>query len=199
VIARLALVRVAASIVLAAGAGAGACKREDAGERKAAGSSAPASPAASAGPAGKEARMRTYTMQYFGKPALPPVTVTAEIPAAWTETVSAGGAPSFAIAGKTGTPPTITAIGIARPDDAARVEMAMTLQYGSGTPDVTRTPLDGGRVWAVRKEPSVVHARMFLPTPHGVVMAVAIVKHEEAARLAEIEAAFRTVRVVEAP
>lgn len=187
--ARLALIRIAASIVLAAGAGA--CKREDAGAGAPAGGSAPAAPA-------QEARMRTYTMQYFGKPALPPVKVTAEIPAAWTETVSAGGAPSFAIPGKTGTPPTITAIGIARPDDAARVEMAMTLQYGNGTPDVTRTPLDGGRVWAIRKEPHVVHARMFIPTPHGVVMAVAIVKHEEAARLGEIEAAFRTVRV-EAP
>jgi hypothetical protein len=193
--ARPALVRVAVGIVLAAAVGAGACKRDDAGERKAAGTSAPGAPAA---PAGKEARMRTYTMQYFGKPALPAVTVTAEIPAAWTETLSAGGAPSFEIPGKTGTPPTITAIGIARPDDAARIEQAMALQYGTGTPDVTRTPLDGGRVWAVRKEPSVVHARMFLPTPHGVVMAVAIVKHAEADRLAEIEAAFRTVRVVEA-
>ncbi|HSK04308.1 MAG TPA: hypothetical protein VK932_23805 [Kofleriaceae bacterium] len=195
-ITRLALVRIAASVVLAAGAGAGAgaCKRDGASEREAPGGSAPAAPAI----AGKEARMRTYTIQYFGKPALPPVTVTAEIPAAWTETVSAGGAPSFAIPGNTGTPPTITAIGIARPDDAARIEMAMELQYGTGTPDVTRTPLDGGRVWAVRKEPSVVHARMFLPTPDGVVMAVAIVKHAEADRLAEIEAAFRTVRVVEA-
>jgi hypothetical protein len=194
VTARVALARIAASIVLAAGAGAGACKRDDAGERETAGSSAPAAPAAPA----QEARMRTYTMQYFGKPALPPVTVTAEIPAAWTEIVSAGGAPSFAIPGKTGTPPTITAIGIARPDPAARIEQAMELQYGAGTPEVTRTPLDGGRVWAVRKEPSVVHARMFLPTPDGVVMAGAIVTHAEADRLGEIEAAFRTVRVVEA-
>ena len=36
-------------------------------------------------------------------------------------------------------------------------------------------------------------------TPHGVVMAVAIVRHEEAARLAELEAAYRTVRVQAAP
>lgn len=191
--ARLALLRIAASIVLAAGAGA--CKREDAGARAPAGGSAPAAPAA----AGEEARMRTYTIQYFGKPALAPVTVTAEIPAAWTETLSARGAPSFAIPGKTGAPPAITAIGIDRPEAAARLEQAMELQYGAGTPEVTRTPLDGGRVWAVRKEPSVVHARMFLPTPDGVVMAVAIVKHAEADRLGEIEAAFRTVRVVGAP
>ncbi len=188
---RLVLVQIAVGIVL----GAGACKRDRAGERAPAGGSAAAPPAG----AEKEVRMRTYTMEYFGKPELPRVTVTAEIPAAWTETLSARGAPSFAIPGKTGAPPAITAIGIDRPEAAARLEQAMELQYGAGTPGVTRTPLDGGRVWAVRKEESVVHARMFVPAPHGVVMAVAIVKHDEADRLAEIEAVYRTVRVEAAP
>jgi len=143
--------------------------------------------------------MRTYTMEYFAKPELPRVTVTAEIPEAWTETLSARGAPTFAVPGKTGAPPAITAIGIAQPEPAARVEAAMELQYGAGTPGVTRASLEGGRVWAVRSEESVVHARLFVPAPDGVVMAVAIVRHEEGARLAEIEAVFGTVRVAAAP
>jgi hypothetical protein len=183
------MIQIAVGLLL----GATSCKGE--GERAPAGGRAAAPPNAP----GTEARMRTYTMEYFAKPDLPRVTVTAEIPAAWTETLSARGVPSFAIPGKSGTPPTITALGIERPEVEARLEKAMELQYGAGTPEVTRTPLDGGRVWAVRKEANVVHARMFVPAPHGVVMAVALVKHAEAARLAEIEAVFRTVRVQAAP
>jgi hypothetical protein len=193
--ARRALVQITVGLVL----GASACKGDGRGEG--AGERAPAIGSAAAPPTGPatEARMRTYTMEYFGKPGLPRVTVTAEIPAAWTETLSTRGAPSFAIPGKSGSPPAITALGIDRPDAEARIEKAMELQYGAGTPDVTRAPLDGGRVWAIREEAHVLHARMFVPAPHGVVMAVALVKHEEAARLPEIEAAFRTVRVQAAP
>jgi hypothetical protein len=183
--ARLVLVQIVLGVVL----GVGSCRSE--GEPATAGGNALAPPAAPA----KETGMRTYTMEYFAKPDLPRVTVTAEIPAAWTESLSARGAPSFTIAGKTGSPPTITAIGIDQPDVQARLERAMELQYGAGTPGVIRTPLDGGRVWAVRKEANVVHARMFIPAPHGIVMAVAILKHQESARLAELEAIYRTVRV----
>jgi hypothetical protein len=141
------------------------------------------------------AAMHRYAIEYFVKPALPRVSVTAEIPATWSESVSPQGAPSFAVPGTTGARPTITAIGLEKPDPAVRIERAMALQYGADTGAVVRTPLEGGRVWAVRREASVVHARMFVPAPHGVVMAVAIVRHAEADRLAEIEAVYRTVRV----
>ena len=152
------------------------------------GASAPADPAA--------ASLHTYTIGYFLKPDAPRVTVTAQIPGTWTEKLESDGAPSFSVPGKTGFfPPTIAALGIDLPDTAARMEKAMELQYGAGTPGVTRTVLPDGRIWAVRSEETVIHARMFIPAPHGVVMAVAFVKPTEAALLANIEEVYQTVRV----
>lgn len=75
----------------------------------------------------------------------------------------------------------------------------MALQYGAAMSDVTRTPLDDDRVWAVREDENIVHARMFIPAPHGVVMAIAVVRREEGALLEGIAAVFRTVRVQAAP
>jgi hypothetical protein len=152
------------------------------------GAAAPADPAA--------ASLHTYTIAYFLKPDRPKVTVTAEIPGTWTEKLEFDGAPAFSVPGKTGFfPPTITALGIDLPDVSARMEKAMELQYGAGTPGVTRTVLADGRIWAVRSEETIIHARMFIPAPHGVVMAVAFVKPSEAAFLADIEAVYQTVRV----
>jgi len=136
-----------------------------------------------------------YKIQYVAHLELPPAVVTADIPASWRATLSPRGGPSFAIDGLVGAPPAITAIRSDHPDPVARIEEAMALQYGAGTPGVTRTALPGGRVWAVRREAAVTHARMFVPAPGGVVMAVAIVVHAQADRLAELKAVFDTVRV----
>lgn len=147
-------------------------------------------------PDSSAASLHTYTITYFAQPESPKATVTAQIPGMWTETLDADGAPSFTIPGNTGIfTPMIVALGSDRPDINARMEQALELQYGKGTPNVTRTPFDNGRIWAVRNEETVIHARMFIPAPHGVVMAVALVKHTEADRLAEIEAVFHTVQV----
>jgi hypothetical protein len=152
------------------------------------GASAPADPAASS--------PHTYTIAYFLKPDLPRVSVSADIPGTWTEKLEFDGAPAFSVPGNSGFfPPSITALGIDLPDTAARMEKAMELQYGAGTPGVTRTVLDDGRIWAIRSEETIIHARMFIPAPHGVVMAVAFVKPTEAALLANIEEVYQTVRV----
>lgn len=149
-----------------------------------------------AAPADSAPRPQTYTIAYFLQPEAPAVTVMAMIPGSWAATLEADGAPAFTVPGHSGFfKPTIVALASNQPDSAARLEQAMELQYGEGTPDVVRTPLADGRIWAVRQEPAVIHARMFIPAPHGVVMAVALVKHAEADRLAEIEAVYRTVRV----
>ena len=148
-------------------------------------------------PADPEApSLHTYTIGYFLKPNSPKVTVTAQIPGTWTEKLEFDGAPAFSVPGNTGFfLPSITALGIDLPDTAVRMEKAMELQYGAGTPGVTRTVLADGRIWAVRSEETVIHARMFIPAPHGVVMAVAYVKPSEGALLANIEEVYQTVRV----
>jgi len=171
--------------------GVTACKAE----RAPAGGSAPSAEERS----GEEVEMRTYTMEYFPRSELPEVTVTAEVPTTWTETVAGRDTVELAVPGKTGSPLAITALGIDGPDVRARLEAAMALQYGAAMSDVTRTPLDDDRVWAVREDESIVHARMFIPAPHGVVMAIAIVRREEVALLEGIAAVFRTVRVQAAP
>ncbi|HEY1017060.1 MAG TPA: hypothetical protein VGE07_30380 [Herpetosiphonaceae bacterium] len=139
----------------------------------------------------------TYTIAYTLLPDDSKVTVTAEIPGTWTETLDPTGGPSFTVPGNSSQflIPTIVALHVGDGDDATRLERAMELQYGKGMPDVVSTPLGDGRIWAVRKETGMIHARMFIPAPDGVVMAVSMLKPEDEKLLPEIEAVYRTVRV----
>ena len=123
------------------------------------------------------------------------ISITADIPAAWTETLDAMRSPRFDVPGLGGALVAIAAIHAPGASDAERVEWAFKQQFATPA-EVTRAPREGGRLWAVHQPGGRLHARMFLPAPHdSVVMASAMTfAPVPASWLAELERVFDTVR-----
>lgn len=123
----------------------------------------------------------------------PPVAVAMAVPPAWG--VDPAG-PAFTVPGVAGGMVSLAALDL-RGDAAERMQTAIAMQYGEGerAKDVQRTELSGGRVWVERTELRMVHARMFVPSPRGVVMGVALVPHAAAPRLPELRQVFETLTI----
>ena len=129
------------------------------------------------------------------------VTVTVLLPDDAKIEVDATGTPNFGLAGLVSFfPPSLVALRCSERKDAAGcVEWAIRLQYDeSELARLERVTLPDGRVWMkhVRAD-GFIHARLFVPAPahHGVLMCVAMLKAEDAARVDEIRAICETVRL----
>lgn len=136
---------------------------------------------------------RSYTL-FWTITGEPPggVRVTAEIPSDWTETLDGTGAPTFEVPGTGSALISIVAIHADGATDAARLEWAMSKQFGANTAAAQRSPRSGGRLWAMHGK----HGRMFLPAPHdSVVMATAMAFGGDASWMAKVEKVFDTLRV----
>jgi hypothetical protein len=144
------------------------------------------------GPARAVAKgMRKYNITPIGDTA--PISIEVAIPSDWIEDASSPEGPEFQIPGVEVRVLTINAL-LIRGDAEARMAKAIRMQYADGA-DAERRDLSGGRVWMVRREKVVDHARMFVPYDEGVVMGVAILTHASADRLPAIQQAFDTITV----
>jgi hypothetical protein len=118
------------------------------------------------------------------------VTVELTVPGNWQ---SAGdNPPSWKMDGARSL--SLTAIGPSGSDDAARVQKAIKLQYDDLT-GATRNDYPDGRVWIAQKDGAMVHARMFVPYPTGVVMGIAMLSDES--KVDSAKAAFETLKIAQ--
>ena len=140
--------------------------------------------------AGKGA-MQTFSLTTTGSDT--PVKVQASIPSSWTVDTSSDG-PAFKISGADVKQLTFTAISLGG-DEAARVAKAIKMQYDDAA-GAERAELSGGRVWMSAPQGNNIHARIFVPSPDGVVMGFALVASASADRLPEVRRAFETLAVV---
>lgn len=176
------------------GSGSGAGTGSGTGSATGSGSATGTGSAAGAGPAsgsGTVSAMRTYTLTNDDGP----VTVELAVPPSWTEdtAMSTPDGPVWKVAGARH-----LALAAVAPmgDDEVRMRKAIRMQYGEDQSAAERADLDGGRVWMSRQEGDNLHARIFVPYPGGVVMGVAMLGPDGAGRLADVRAAFETLRVV---
>ncbi|MEZ4399677.1 MAG: hypothetical protein R3B06_06645 [Kofleriaceae bacterium] len=137
--------------------------------------------------------MHTYELSLSAVAGAPRATVSLELPATWTAEVAADGAPTFSAPGLSGLVFGLSATPTDDVEPAARIAQAFKWQYEDGE-GVTREELADGRLWAVRVEGRITHARVFVPVDGGVVMAVAMLREVTPAQLAEIKAAFSSLR-----
>lgn len=151
---------------------------------------APSAPAAINSPA-KAPVMQTFRVTPVGDTAALSVEMT--VPSGWTVDTSSPDGPTFQIPGAEIRQLTINALTLGG-DPEARMAKAIRMQYDDGA-DARRSELPGGRVWMVRRENTVDHARMFVPYDGGVVMGVAILAHASADRLPAIQQAFETIAI----
>lgn len=123
----------------------------------------------------------------------PRVGVAMAVPPAWH--VDPEG-PEFVVPGVDGGMISLAALDL-KGTDVERMTVAIAMQFGEGerAADEQRRELPGGRVWIERKELRMVHARIFVPYPRGVVMGVALVPHAAAARVDEIRKVFETLTI----
>ena len=164
-------------------------------ERAAAGGgSGKAPPAAGSTATAKEGHaVHSYELSMSADGSRPKVRVSMELPESWRDSVGPDGAPSFTAPGLAGQKFGLAAAAADGEDPAARIEQVFKWQYEDGA-GVTRAPLPDGRLWASRVEGRITHARMFVPVAGGVVMGVAMLRDLTAAQLAEVRAAFETLR-----
>lgn len=165
-------------------------KKTDPGSAAGSASGAAASPAAADSPA-KAPAMSKYSVMPVGETT--PISVEVAIPSGWTVDSSSPDGPTFQIPGAEVRQLTINALALGG-DAEARMAKAIRMQYDDAA-GAERSELSGGRVWMVRRENVVDHARMFVPYDGGVVMGVAIVTHASADRLPAIKQAFETIAV----
>lgn len=135
--------------------------------------------------------MRQYQLVPIGDDA--PLTVEVAVPADWTVDASDPEGPSFVIPDAEIRVLGITAL-MLKGDPDTRMARAIRMQYGDAD-GAERSALSGGRVWMVRREKAVDHARLFVPYRDGVVMAVAVLTHASAGRLPAIQQVFETLAV----
>lgn len=89
---------------------------------------------------------------------------------------------------------TLVFIDLGGTDNASRLAHAINAQFDKDA-KVTRNDYPDGRAWIWETQPNGhFHARMFIPTPHGVVMGVAL--FDDKSKLDGIKAAFETIKVV---
>jgi hypothetical protein len=138
-----------------------------------------------------ESPMRTFQLKPQGN--APSIAVSMAVPSTWTV---APDQPVFTLPGLDGGRIALAALDL-KGDESERMQSAIELQYGEGdaAKDAQRTDLSGGRVWMERKEVRMLHARVFVPYDHGVVMGVALIPHAAAQRLPEIRQVFETIAV----
>jgi hypothetical protein len=124
-----------------------------------------------------------------------PLAFEVAIPPSWQADTSSG-APQFTIPGAETRLLTFAAV-MPNGDADARMAKAIDMQYDDddGKPGNQRVELSGGRVWIVRHELEVIHARMFVPFEGGVLMGVAMVTPEAAGHLPEIRTAFESITI----
>jgi hypothetical protein len=139
--------------------------------------------------------MTTYHLSNTGGDA--PVTVELAIPDSWKEdpALSAPDSPVFKLAGAKSL--SLVAISPSASDDEARLAK-ITRRFDEES-DAERANLPNGRVWMTRRDGNNVAARLFVPFPGGLVMAVAVVGADQAARLPEIRAVFESLTIISAP
>jgi hypothetical protein len=145
--------------------------------------------------------VRSYKM-FWTITGQPPggISVTADIPADWKETLDGMDSPTFTVPGVDGALIAFAAIHAPGASDAERLEWAMRQQFDAQLPKVERQPRGDGRVWAVLRGSGSLHARMFLPAPEdSVVMATFMAFSPPAGgALPRIERVFDSVRVTPA-
>jgi hypothetical protein len=196
---------VALGMVIVAALVAGGCRSNDPAPGSGGSSAAPAAaPPAGSPPSSATATftakgpstVHTFEIPLSADASRPKVRVSIQLPASWTVTTGADGAPSFAASGLTGPSFGLAAVSTDEADPAARIEQAFKWQYDDPA-GVSRSPLPGGRLWASRVEGKITHARVFVAVPGGVVMGVAMLRGVTDAQLAEIRAAFETLAAKE--
>ena len=136
--------------------------------------------------------MKTYSITPVGDTTA--ISVAIAVPAGWTEASSSPEGPRFEIPGAEVRVLTVNALAL-RGDADARMAKAIRMQYDDGA-GAERSDLAGGRVWMIRHDRAVDHARMFVPYDGGVIMAVAILAHASGGQLSAIKQAFETLAVV---
>lgn len=146
---------------------------------------------AAANPPAKAPAMHKYNVTPVGDTV--PISIQVAIPSDWSEDTSSPDGPTFQIPGVEVRQLTINALSL-RGDSDERMAKAISMQYDDGA-GADRSNLSGGRVWMVRREKVVDHARMFVPYDEGVVMGVAFLAHASADRLPAIKQAFDTITV----
>lgn len=135
--------------------------------------------------------MQTYLLTTTGSDT--PVKVQAAIPSSWTVDTSTGDGPTFKVSGADVKQLTFAAISL-NGDNGARITKAIKMQYDDTT-GAERVELSGGRVWMSAPQGNNIHARIFVPSPDGVVMGFALVSSASADRLPEIRSAFETLAI----
>jgi hypothetical protein len=153
--------------------------------------SVPAAGATQGNPPAKASAMQTFRVTPVGDTAQ--LSVEMMVPSGWTVDTSSPDGPTFQIPGAEIRQLTINALTLGG-DPEARMAKAIRMQYEDGA-DARRSELSDGRVWMVRRESAVDHARMFVPYDGGVIMGVAILTHASADRLPAIQQAFETIAV----
>jgi hypothetical protein len=127
------------------------------------------------------------------------ITVKAELPADWVESLDAAGCPTFRLKRLDGaTGPGLEVVRAEGADHQVRLQHAMEQTFGADLVAASRTPRDKGRMWVVHtRADGAVHARMFLVAAAAgtVVSAYVVLPAASAARLAEIQVVFNTVRL----
>lgn len=79
-------------------------------------------------------------------------------------------------------------------DNASRLDRVIKMQFDKDA-KVTRNDYPDGRAWIWEpQQEGRVHARMFIPTSHGVVMGVSML--DDKSKLDGVKAAFETIKVV---
>ena len=142
-----------------------------------------------------EPAMTRFILNVDGEP---PVTVALAVPAGWKPDTSSAApdGPSWNAPGSRLL--MLAAVSPGGDDAEVRMRKAIRMQYGDAD-GAERVELGGGRVWVVRTEGDNLHARMFVPYAHGVVMGVAMMAADARARLPDIRAAFETLTIAAAP
>lgn len=141
---------------------------------------APSSPASSEKP-----HMSKHALTVVG--ADDKVTVELAIPPSWT--TDAADPPSWKADGAR---LSLAAVSPTGSDDATRITKAIAMQYADPS-GATRTAYPDGRVFLSQPEGATLHARMFVPYPGGIVMAVALLS--DPSKLASVKAAFETLKL----
>ncbi len=139
--------------------------------------------------------VRTYDIPLYAAKSEPKIKVSIQLPSSWKEQLGDKGELQFAVPSLTARSLGVLAIPTDAGDPAARVEQAFKWQYEAGDPVIREQKADG-RLWASHAYGAMIHARMFVPAPGGVVMGVALLRDATEPQLAEVKATFETIQIV---
>jgi hypothetical protein len=173
--------------VVAALAAAGCRSSERASE--------PAPPPSASSSSKASTAMRTYELPFAPVNPRPKIKVSIQLPSSWTDQIDEYGSPKFSVPGLKAPNLGLVVIQTEDGEPAARIEQAFKWQYDADEHAV-REQYPDGRLWASHAYGAITHARIFVPSPHSVVMGVALLRDATESQLAEVKATFETIKVV---